>query len=102
MMSKILSALSYVSMIGWIISYILADKENDDFVKYHLKQSLGVALMSVAIPIVSLIMPTTVLISIVTFIPMVFMFFGMFSSLKGELKPLPLIGEFCERNFDFF
>ena len=46
--TKLFAALSYITWIGWIISFIFRDKD-DEVVKFHLNQALALKLLNLVI-----------------------------------------------------
>ncbi len=50
MLKKTHALFCYVTVIGWVVAYIIYcnQKEKDPFVLFHLRQSFGVGLLSLA------------------------------------------------------
>ncbi len=88
--NKLMAAISYI----WILFLVpLFAAKDDAFARYHANQGLVLFLVSIALGIIAIIPFIGAIISaiggIVTF---VFMILGIINALKGEMKPLPLIG----------
>jgi len=90
-----------MAIVAYILFFIplLTDSKNDPFVKYHVKQGLGLFICGVAVSILSWILPwyfrwIVNLLSLGVFILFVI---GVIAASKGEEKPLPLIGKFAEQ-----
>ncbi|MBN2459768.1 hypothetical protein JXB28_05780 [Candidatus Woesearchaeota archaeon] len=84
---KVIAIVAYITLIGWIVALIMNNDKKNDLASYHIRQSLllmitGIVLMW--IPIIGWIL------GIVLF---VFWLMGLISAIKGEKKPIPLIGE---------
>lgn len=89
---KTLAILAYITLIGWIAALVL-DKEKDSLVRFHLRQALGLILLGficAVIPFLNLILWV---------VPFVLWIMGLISAIKGEEKPLPLIGEPAQKWF---
>ena len=88
--NKLLAAISYI----WILFLVpLFAAKDDAFARYHANQGLVLFLVSVALGIIALIPLIGTIISIIGGIAtFVFMILGIINALKGEMKPLPLIG----------
>ncbi len=87
---KITGIVAYITFVGWLIAYLVGDKEG---AKFHLNQALVVAILNVVSTIVGLVpiiggLASTV-ISIFTLVCVVL---GIVSAAKDEEKELPLIG----------
>jgi len=90
-----------MAIVAYILFFIplLTDSKNDPFVKYHVKQGLGLFICGVAVSILIWILPwyfrwIVNLLSLGVFILFVI---GVIAASKGEEKPLPLIGKFAEQ-----
>ena len=44
--NKTLSIVSYITIIGWIIAFVIGKDKADDLLKFHLKQGLGLVIFS--------------------------------------------------------
>ena len=85
--------IAYIFVIGWIIAYFMMSEKNSakktEFNLYHLRQALGVHIASVAISILGNFIP---FVSFVGLIPLIFMIIGIVGASKGEMNPLPILG----------
>jgi uncharacterized membrane protein len=113
-MDKTVGIIAYVTLIGFIISIVLNNEkkgEEKSFGAYHLRQSLGIIIATVA-----LFIGLTILISILSAISwrlgmslggiiypifylaiLALIIIGLVNAANGEKKPLPLIGPFIEK-----
>lgn len=104
---KVISIISYITIIGWIIAFVLYNNgEKSSLAKYHLKQSLGLGILGLVLGIAGMIIiPIVPAISIVFTILNVVIFIlwilGIINATKEEEKPLPLIGGMFTNQFDF-
>jgi len=103
---KTLAIISYISIIGWLIAYFqYKDKEKDPFVTYHLKQSLGIAIVSiilaVALNIIAGMVPALAVLSIVQLVILVLWILGIVNAATEKMKPVPLVGSMFEDKFAF-
>jgi len=91
------TTMAFVAYIFFVIP-LLTDDKDDAFVKYHVKQSLGLLI-------------AWIVVSVFTMVPVIGWFFGpilglilvilwiigVLNALQGEKKPLPLIGKHSEK-----
>lgn len=90
--AKLFSILAYFGIL-WIVGLLAA--KDDLFVKYHVNQGLILFILGVAGGIVGVIPLIGGIISaIVSVVCFVFMILGIVNAVKGEMKPLPFIGNF--------
>jgi len=89
--------MAFVAYIFFVIP-LLTDSKNDPFVKYHVKQSLGLLIAWIAISIFSIVpLIGWVFGPILAIAVLVLWVLGVMNALQGEQKPLPLIGEYAEK-----
>ncbi|PST82035.1 import component protein [Pedobacter yulinensis] len=108
MKNKTLAILAYVTIIGWIISYLEFKKrtDKDTLVSYHLEQSLGLIILSLVLGIassilVSLVPPAYIVSIVVSLGTFVLLLLGIIAANNEARKPLPVVGKMFEGKFDF-
>lgn len=105
MNTKTLSIVSYVTLIGWAIAYFSGKDKADALLRYHLKQSLGLAIVSVifsiALNIVASIIPALSFLGVLGLAITVFWVLGIINAANGALKPVPVFGKAFENKFSF-
>ena len=103
--NKTLSFVSYITLIGWLIAYFSGKDTANSLLKYHLKQALGLFILSlvfnVAISIVVMIVPALAFLSYIGLALLVLMIFGIINASNEVEKPLPVVGKLFEDKFEF-
>ncbi|RXM38127.1 import component protein [Chryseobacterium sp. CH21] len=102
--NKTLSVVSYITLFGWLISFVIGKEKSNSLLKYHLKQSLGLLIFSIVLSIILnvLMMVTKIgVLGIFGFIPLVLMIIGIINAANNVEKPLPMIGKMFEDKFSF-
>lgn len=103
--NKTLSIISYISIVGWLIAYFMGKEKADDLLKYHLRQSLGLAvagiLFSIALNVVAVIVPSLGILGMLSLVILILWIIGIINAANGTKKPLPLIGKMFENKFEF-
>ncbi|MDR2146621.1 MAG: hypothetical protein LBE91_09215 [Tannerella sp.] len=104
--NKTFSIVSYIATpIGWLISYFAGKEKANDLLKYHLKQSLGLAIISIifniALSIIIMIVPALSLLGLVGIVFFILMIIGIINAANEVQKPLPIIGKMFEDKFGF-
>lgn len=90
--TKLYSIISYVTWIGWLISFLARDKE-DQTVAFHVNQALVLNLISTVIGLISRIGGVVGLIcGVCSIVILVFWVIGIVRAAKLSTEPLPLIG----------
>ena len=105
---KMISIISYITIIGWVIAFIVYgnNPEKSSLAKFHLKQSLGLAVLGVLNTIASFIVTPIVpaigiVFTVISIVIFVFWILGIINASKEEEKPLPIIGSMFVNQFDF-
>jgi uncharacterized membrane protein len=106
MNNKTLAIVSYITIIGWLVSFFSSKAPRNPLVKYHLKQSFGLwitaIIYNVIIQILAAIVPALVLIlSLVSLVFLILLIIGAINASKEKETPLPLIGKLFENKFGF-
>ena len=103
--NKTLSILSYITIIGWVVAYFSGTDKADVLLKYHLRQSLGLAIVSIvfniAFTIIASIIPSLSFIGLVGYAFIILWIMGIINAANGALKPVPLIGKMFEDKSSF-
>ena len=107
MNNKTLAILSYVTLIGWLVSFFSTKDTppRTPLVKYHLKQGLGIFVVAVvfqiAFTIVASIIPALSFLGIAGLVFLVFMILGIINANNEQEKPIPVFGKMFEDKFSF-
>jgi uncharacterized membrane protein len=101
---KTVAILSYITLIGFIVAIVLNSNKKTKLGAFHLRQAMGIFLTWVAIvacDIVLVFIPILGWLAIlalwVAVIVMVIM--GLISAIKGEMKPVPVVGAMYQKWF---
>lgn len=91
---KGLAIVAYITIIGLIVALILNQEKKNPFTAFHVRQSLGIALLGVAISVVNVIPFLGLIISMFAFIVLFIMWLiGLLAALSGGTKPVFLLGK---------
>jgi uncharacterized membrane protein len=90
---NIIAAVGYFTWIGFLIAYIMGDK-NDPFVRHHLNQALVIDLAGLIGGVFAVIPLLGALVAAVVNIGgAVLDVMGAVSAYQGSTAPLPLVGD---------
>lgn len=105
MNNKTLSIVSYITLIGWLIAYFSGKENANSLLKYHLKQSLGLFLVSIiiniAVIVIAYAIPALYFLSYIGYVIWALVIIGVINATNEVEKPLPLIGKMFENKFAF-
>ncbi|WP_166920179.1 DUF4870 domain-containing protein [Flavobacterium poyangense] len=107
MNKKTISLISYLTIVGWLISFIIYHNGGrSSFAQYHLKQSFGLGILGVALGLMFIpIIPIDPLISTIFTILsagiLIVLIFGVLNAINQKRKPIPFIGLMFVDRFHF-
>lgn len=96
---KTAAITSYILIVGVFIAMSMNSENKSAFASFHIRQSLGLSItfISLGLIISNFDMPM-ISISMWIFISMLWTY-GIFSAIKGEVMPIPLVGNLYQRLF---
>jgi len=91
MSKKVTDIVSYITIIGWVIAYLVGTKEES---KFHLNQALILVLAQAVLSFLGRIFPGIlgVVVSILDLIVFILWIIGLVAACKGEEKEVPILG----------
>lgn len=101
---KTAAIVSYITPIGWLISFFALNKPKTSLGTYHLRQTLffyiTVIAFDIILTIVARVAPfLSMILSIAGLCLLVLWVMGLIAAINGEEKPMPLIGEKAQEMF---
>lgn len=101
---KIVAIISYITLIGFIAAIIIHSNKKTKLGAYHLRQMLGYFLTCIAIgfcEVILLFIPILGWLAVIVLWVAMFVFWvmGLVSAIKGEMKPMPLVGPLYQKWF---
>lgn len=97
--------MSYVTLIGWFIAYFSGKEKSDSLLRYHLKQSLGLAIVSIVfnivLGIIAYLVPALSFLGLAGYVILIFWVLGIINAANQAEKPVPVIGKVFEDKFAF-
>ncbi len=99
--SKTIALISYLTLIGWIIAFVMHGNNKTNLGAFHLRQSAFLMLLAIAlytvqffllfIPYIGWMLST--LFGILGLGLFILWIMGLLSAINGEEKPLPVFGD---------
>ncbi len=94
-MVKVISILSYITLIGWLVAIVLHGSHKSNFSSFHLRQSLGLiitgALLSL-IPLIGWVLNIAICLA---------WFYALYHVVQGHQQKVPMLGDFYQQHLDF-
>lgn len=97
---KNIAIISYLTVVGLVIAFVMNNEKKEPFARFHIRQSLGIVLTSLALGIVNIIPILGWIISIVGFFVLLYMWIvGLLNATNGKEKVVPILGDKFEEWF---
>ena len=98
---KTIAIISYLTIVGWVIAYVMNSNNKSQIAIYHIRQSLFIMLAGIVFYIVQMMLLfipylgwLIAMLSIpVGLVLLVLWIMGLIYAINGEEKPIPIVGE---------
>lgn len=90
---KTIAIISYITIIGLIIAFIMNQSKKNSFASFHIRQAIGITLFWVAISIIRGYMNLGLVGSILGLGVLALAIIGLIGAAQGEEKRIPLLGD---------
>ncbi len=91
---KNIAMISYITIIGLIIAFVMNNEKKNEFARFHIKQSLGLALTGLALGIIGMIPLLGWIIYLVGIFILLYMWImGFMNAINNKLTVVPLLGD---------
>ena len=91
---KTIAIIAYLTFIGLVIAFVMNNEKKDPFATYHIRQSLGLVLTSIALSLINVIPILGWIISLVGAFVLLYMWIvGLLNAINGRENPVPILGE---------
>ena len=94
---KTIAIISYITVIGLIIAFVMNNDKKNDFASFHIRQSLGIIALSFVVFIfffvLAFIVSIPFLSTIVNLLIVVLWVLGFIGAIQGEKKKVPVVGD---------
>jgi uncharacterized membrane protein len=98
---RTVAILSYITIIGFVVAIVLHSSKPTALGAFHLRQMLGFIIAIIAFWVCFMVIAFIPVVNLITIILgpvgglgfLVIWIMGLISAIKGEAKPMPLVGE---------
>ena len=97
---KKIAIISYITIIGLVIAFVMNNDKKLGFASYHIRQSLGLCATGFALGIIGIIPILGWLINIIGIFVLLYMWvMALMNAINGNEKPAPILGSRYENWF---
>ena len=95
---KTIAIISYITLIGLIVAFVMNQNKKDDLASYHIRQMVGLTLLSIALSILGWILGSVsgmlgMVVNILSLGVLVLWVLGLIKAIGGEKSPVPIVGQ---------
>ncbi len=91
---KTMAAVSYITVIGLLIAFLVNNGKRNEFTNFHIGQSVRVYLLGIANYVLAFLLPTSLgfITTLIGIGVLVLAILGIVNAINGKAVPLPVIG----------
>tara|TARA_R110000868_G_scaffold4211_13_gene26675 strand:+ start:78410 stop:78727 length:318 start_codon:yes stop_codon:yes gene_type:complete len=91
---KTMAIISYITWIGLLIAFIMNNDKQNSFAKFHIGQSIRVAILGIANYALAWVLPSSLgfITNIISLLVIVLWILGIVNAINLKETPLPVIG----------
>jgi uncharacterized membrane protein len=94
-MAKCVAVVCYLTVVGWLIAFVIYGNNKSSLSSFHLRQSLGLIVTGCLlsfIPLIGWLLNLGVIVG---------WFYGLYYAVKGMESAVPILGQFYQQHLDF-
>jgi uncharacterized membrane protein len=96
---KTAAITSYILIIGVLIAMSMNGEDKNSFASFHIRQALGLSLTFISLGLIISNFDSIMISAPMWIFVSILWTYGIFSAIKGETKPVPLLGNFFQKAF---
>ena len=98
---KTAAITSYILIVGVLIAISMNSENKNSFASFHIRQALGLTITFLSLGLIVSNFNSFMISGTMWIFVSVLWSYGIFTAIKGEMKPLPLLGSLFQKVFHF-
>lgn len=98
---KTAAITSYILIVGVLIALSMNSENKNSFASFHIRQALGLSITFLSLGLVVSNFDSLMISATMWIFVSVLWTYGFFTAIKGDTKPLPLLGSLFQKAFHF-
>lgn len=90
---KTIAIISYITLIGTVIAFVMNQNKRNPFAAFHIRQALGLVLLAFALNLISNLIDMSLAYKIIAPIVFVLWLLGLIYAVQGKEKTIPVLGD---------
>lgn len=94
---KTMAIISYITMIGLLIAFVMNNEKRNAFANFHLRQSLGLLVSGLVLSVANVIPIAGWIVAMLGFVLLFVLWLqGLFTAINGKAKPVAILGNYFQ------
>jgi uncharacterized membrane protein len=98
---KTAAITSYILIVGVLIAISMNSENKNSFASFHIRQALGLTITFLSLGLIVSNFNSFMISGTMWVFVSVLWSYGIFTAIKGDMKPLPLLGSLFQKVFHF-
>ena len=98
---KTAAITSYILVVGVMIAISMNSETRNPFASFHIRQALGLTVTFLSLGLIVSNFDSLMISATMWIFVSVLWTYGIFTAIRGEMKPLPLLGNLFQKTFKF-
>ena len=98
---KTAAITSYILIVGILIAISMNSENKNSFASFHIRQALGLTITFLSLGLIVSNFDSLMISATMWIIVSILWTYGFFTAIKGDMKPLPLLGNLFQKAFHF-
>jgi uncharacterized membrane protein len=98
---KTAAITSYILIVGVLIALSMNSENKNSFASFHIRQALGLSITFVSLGLIVSNFDSLMISATMWIFVSILWTYGFFTAIKGDMKPLPLLGNLFQKAFHF-
>jgi len=90
---KMMAIISYITVIGTIIAFIMNQNKHNSFASFHIRQAIGIFLAGMVVNFISRFTDFGWLDAILSIGVLILWIMGLVGAIQGKEQRVPLLGD---------
>ncbi len=91
---------SYILIIGVLIAMSMNSENKNPFASFHIRQALGLSITFISLGMIVSNFDSFMISGTMWVFVSILWTYGIFTAIKGETKPIPLLGNLFQKAFN--
>jgi uncharacterized membrane protein len=98
---KTAAITSYILIVGVLIALSMNSENKNTFASFHIRQALGLTITFLSLGLIVSNFDSLMISATMWIFVSILWTYGFFTAIKGDMKPLPLLGNLFQKAFYF-